>query len=85
VSHRLRIEIAKALAEKPLRFADLKRNLERSSSGLLDSHLKKLDDLLTIIDRSWYFPTVYEQDKPEEPVIFVEEVVESVKSPQSEA
>ena len=46
VSHPLRIEIVKALAEKPLRFADLKRNLRISSSGLLDFHLKKLDDLI---------------------------------------
>ena len=34
VSHPLRIEIVKALAEKPLRFADLKRALKISSSGL---------------------------------------------------
>jgi DNA-binding transcriptional ArsR family regulator len=47
VSHPMRIEIVKALAEKPLRFADLKRALRISSSGLLDFHLKKLNDLIT--------------------------------------
>jgi DNA-binding transcriptional ArsR family regulator len=47
VSHPMRIEIVKALAEKPLRFADLKRALKISSSGLLDFHLKKLNDLIT--------------------------------------
>jgi hypothetical protein len=54
VSHPLRIEIVKALAEKPLRFADLKRNLKISSSGLLDFHLKKLDDLITLNDEGCY-------------------------------
>lgn len=54
VSHPLRIEIVKALAEKPLRFSDLKRNLKISSSGLLDFHLKKLDDLITINDEGCY-------------------------------
>jgi predicted transcriptional regulator len=47
VSHPMRIGIVKALAEKPLRFADLKRALKISSSGLLDFHLKKLNDLIT--------------------------------------
>ena len=47
VSHPLRIEIIKALAENPLRFADLKRSLKIGSSGLLDFHLKKLNDLIT--------------------------------------
>lgn len=54
VSHPLRIEIVKALAEKPLRFADLKRNLRISSSGLLGFHLKKLDDLITTNDEGYY-------------------------------
>jgi hypothetical protein len=36
------------LAEKPLGFADLKRELKISSSGLLDFHLKKLDELITV-------------------------------------
>ena len=46
ISHPLRIEIIKALAEKPLRFADLKRDLRISSSGLLDFYLKKMNDLI---------------------------------------
>ena len=48
ISHPIRIDIVKVLAEKPLRFADLKRKLKVSSSGLLDFHLKKLDDLITV-------------------------------------
>ena len=54
VSHPMRIEIIKKLAEKPLRFADLKRYLKIDSSGLLDFHLKKLDDLITINDEGNY-------------------------------
>ena len=46
VSHPIRIDIVQILAEKPLGFADLKRELKISSSGLLDFHLKKLDDLI---------------------------------------
>jgi DNA-binding HxlR family transcriptional regulator len=48
VSHPIRIDIVRILAEKPLGFADLKRELKISSSGLLDFHLKKLDELVTI-------------------------------------
>ena len=48
VSHPIRIDIVKILAEKPVGFADLKRKLKISSSGLLDFHLKKLDALITI-------------------------------------
>ncbi len=48
VSHPIRIEIVQLLSEKPLGFADLKRELKISSSGLLDFHLKKLDDLVTL-------------------------------------
>jgi len=48
VSHPIRIDIVQILAEKPLGFADLKRELKISSSGLLDFHLKKLDELITI-------------------------------------
>ena len=48
VSHPIRIDIVKILAEKPSGFADLKRELKISSSGLLDFHLKKLDELITI-------------------------------------
>jgi len=54
VSHPMRIEIVKTLAEKPLRFADLKKNLKISSSGLLDFHLKKLNDLITTNDEGCY-------------------------------
>ena len=54
VSHPMRIEIIKALAEKPLRFADLKRDLKISSSGLLDFHLKKLNDLISTNDEGCY-------------------------------
>ena len=46
VSHPIRIDIVQILSEKPLGFADLKRELKISSSGLLDFHLKKLDDLI---------------------------------------
>jgi DNA-binding HxlR family transcriptional regulator len=48
VSHPIRIDIVRILAEKPLGFADLKRELKISSSGLLDFHLKKLDELIAI-------------------------------------
>ena len=48
VSHPIRIDIVRILAEKPLGFADLKRELKISSSGLLDFHLKKLDDLVAL-------------------------------------
>jgi DNA-binding HxlR family transcriptional regulator len=54
VSHPIRIEIVKLLAEKPLRFADLKRHLKIGSSGLLDFHLKKLNDLITTNDEGNY-------------------------------
>lgn len=46
ISHPIRIDIIKLLAEKPLRFADLKRTLKINSSGLLDFHLKKLEGLI---------------------------------------
>ena len=48
ISHPLRIEILKELSKKPRRFAEIKRKLKIGSSGLLDFHLKKLDDLITI-------------------------------------
>jgi predicted transcriptional regulator len=47
VSHPIRIDIVRILAEKPLGFASLKRELKIKSSGLLDFHLKKLDELIT--------------------------------------
>jgi DNA-binding HxlR family transcriptional regulator len=54
VSHPIRIDIVKILAEKPLGFADLKRELKISSSGLLDFHLKKLDDLISVNKEGCY-------------------------------
>jgi DNA-binding HxlR family transcriptional regulator len=54
VSHPIRIDIVQLLAEKPLGFADLKRELKISSSGLLDFHLKKLDDLITVNKEGCY-------------------------------
>lgn len=42
ISHPLRIEILKLLARGPKRFADIKRELNIGSSGLLDFHLKSL-------------------------------------------
>ena len=54
ISHPLRIEIVKVLAEKPLRFADLKRKLKISSSGLLDFHLKKLGHLINLNSEGCY-------------------------------
>jgi hypothetical protein len=47
ISHPMRIAILKELANKPLRFADLKRNLRIKSNGLLDFHLKKMGTVLT--------------------------------------
>jgi DNA-binding HxlR family transcriptional regulator len=57
VSHPLRIEILKVLAEKPQRFADVKRALKIKSSGLLDFHLKKLGDLVTVDKEGCYVLT----------------------------
>lgn len=54
LSHPLRVEIIKALAEKPLRFADLKRELKLTSSGLLDFHLKKLGGLVAVNGEGCY-------------------------------
>jgi len=42
ISHPLRIDILKTLSKKSTGFADLKRELRISSSGLLDFHLKKM-------------------------------------------
>jgi DNA-binding HxlR family transcriptional regulator len=54
ISHPIRIDIIRSLAEKPLRFADLKRKLKISSSGLLDFHLKKLDELVVVNKEGCY-------------------------------
>lgn len=48
ISHPLRIEILKELSKRPMRFAEIKRRLKIASSGLLDYHLRKLDDLIMI-------------------------------------
>ncbi len=47
ISHPLRIAILRTLAKKPIRFADLKRNLKIKSGGLLDFHLKKMEAVIT--------------------------------------
>lgn len=47
ISHPLRIAILKALAKKPTRFADLKRELKIKSGGLLDFHLRKMESVIT--------------------------------------
>ncbi len=57
VSHPLRIEIIKVLAKKPMCFADIKRELKIDSSGLLDFHLKKLNDLITVNNEGSYVLT----------------------------
>jgi len=57
ISHPIRIEILKTLAEKPLGFADLKRKLNIKSSGKLDFHLKKLENLITINKEGKYILT----------------------------
>jgi DNA-binding HxlR family transcriptional regulator len=54
VSHSLRVEIIKLLAKGPKRFADIKRELKIDSSGLLDFHLKKLNNLISINNEGFY-------------------------------
>jgi DNA-binding HxlR family transcriptional regulator len=48
ISHPTRIRILKALEKQPSSFASLKRQLGIDSSGNLDYHLKKLDQLITV-------------------------------------
>ncbi|MFQ5832997.1 MAG: ArsR/SmtB family transcription factor [Candidatus Thorarchaeota archaeon] len=48
ISHPLRIDMLMTLSKKPMGFADLKRALRISSSGLLDFHLRKMT---TIVER----------------------------------
>ena len=57
ISHPIRIDIVRLLAEKPLGFAELKRKLKISSSGLLDFHLKKLNALIAVNKEGNYFLT----------------------------
>jgi hypothetical protein len=47
ISHPMRIAILKELANKPLRFGELKRTLRIKSNGLLDFHLKKMEAVVT--------------------------------------
>ena len=46
ISHPLRIKILKLLAEKPMSFSELKKELGIKSSGKLDYHLGKLSGLV---------------------------------------
>lgn len=57
ISHPIRIKILELLAEKPLRFADLKRKLNLNSSGQLDFHLRKLGSLITTDSQGNYILT----------------------------
>ncbi|MCS7365870.1 MAG: helix-turn-helix domain-containing protein [archaeon GB-1867-035] len=57
ISHPTRIRILEILAEKPLGFADLKRKLNIKSSGKLDFHLKKLENLITVNQDGKYILT----------------------------
>ncbi len=54
VSHPLRIEILKRLAERPMGFSELKRELGIESSGKLDFHLKKLEGLVAVDEEGKY-------------------------------
>jgi DNA-binding transcriptional ArsR family regulator len=47
IAHPMRVEILRELAKGPSGFADLKRKLKISSSGLLDFHLKKMGSIVT--------------------------------------
>lgn len=57
VSHPLRVEILKKLAERPMRFSELKRELGVESSGKLDFHLKKLEGLVAVGEDGRYYLT----------------------------
>ena len=48
IAHPLRIKILKLLAERPMGFSELKKELGIKSSGKLDFHLKKLEGLITL-------------------------------------
>ncbi|MFW9862474.1 MAG: ArsR/SmtB family transcription factor [Candidatus Thorarchaeota archaeon] len=54
ISHPMRVEILKELAKGPRGFADLKRKLKISSSGLLDFHLKKMSSIVTTNENGSY-------------------------------
>lgn len=57
ISHPLRIRILKLLAERPMSFSELKRELGIKSSGQLDFHLKKLKNLIALSDEGKYVLT----------------------------
>jgi len=57
VSHPLRVEIVKRLAERSMRFSELKRELGVESSGKLDFHLKKLEGLVMVGEDGRYYLT----------------------------
>ena len=48
IAHPLRIKILKLLAERPMGFSELKRELRIKSSGKLDFHLRKLGGLIAL-------------------------------------
>jgi len=54
ISHPMRIAILRELAKRPIRFADLKRNLRIKSSGQLDFHLKKMEAVITTDENGLY-------------------------------
>jgi len=54
IAHPLRIKILKLLAERPMGFSELKRELGIKSSGKLDFHLKKLEDLIILNSNGKY-------------------------------
>ncbi len=54
IAHLLRIKILKLLAERPMSFSELKRELRIKSSGKLYFHLKKLGNLITLNSEGKY-------------------------------
>ncbi|MHA1135854.1 MAG: winged helix-turn-helix domain-containing protein [Candidatus Thorarchaeota archaeon] len=54
ISHPIRIRILRELAKKPIRFADLKRNLRIKSGGQLDFHLKKMETVIATDEDGLY-------------------------------
>lgn len=54
ISHPLRIDILKKLANRPMSFSELKRELNIKSSGKLDFHLKRLEGLITVNEDNRY-------------------------------
>jgi hypothetical protein len=54
ISHPMRIAILREVAKRPIRFADLKRNLRIKSGGQLDFHLKKMQSVITTDEDGLY-------------------------------